>query len=181
MKITEYLFDLSEGFDEMLDKKIDKFLKIIDLEYKVDEVWEYIKESLKNNYTEISENEIITEAYYGIGFLLENDYKIDPNNIDIYINGLIDSYLHIKNKEEKNIELGNFKNYKEFLFFYFENYYISKDKKDKIDNILNKSENENYKKLIYEKCKEEFLKDLTIYELLETDFNDFLLNLESKI
>ena len=173
MKITEYLFDLSEGFDEILDKKIDNFLKILDMEYKVDDIWEIIKNSLKN-YRDISENEIITEAYYGIAYLLENDYKIDSDNIDIFINGLTDSYLHIKDKEGKNIELGNFKNNKEFMDFYFENYYLTKDKKEKIENILNKLDFKDYEKFIYEKCKEIFLKDLTIYELLEIDFNDFL-------
>lgn len=173
MKITEYLFDLSEGFDEILDKKIDNFLKILDMEYKVDHIWEIIKNSLKN-YRDISENEIITEAYYGIAYLLENDYKIDSDNIDIFINGLTDSYLHIKDKEGKNIELGNFQNNKEFMDFYFENYYLTKDKKEKIENILNKLDFKDYEKFIYKKCKEIFLKDLTIYELLEIDFNDFL-------
>jgi hypothetical protein len=161
MRITEYLFDLSEGFDEILDKKIDNFLKILDMEHKVDDIWEIIKNSLKN-YRDISENEIIIEAYYGIAYLLENDYKIDSDNIDIFINGLTDSYLHIKDKEGKNIELGNFQNNKEFMDFYFENYYLTKDKKEKIKNILNKLDFKDYEKFIYEKCKETFLEDLTI-------------------
>lgn len=181
MRITEYLFDLSEGFDEIFDKKIDNFLKILYMEHKVDDVWEYIKNSLKNNYREISEHEIITESYYAIEYLLENEYKIDSNNIDIFINGLTDSYLHIKDKEGKNIELSNFKDNKEFIEFYFENYYLTKDKIIKIENILNKLDFKDYEKFIYEKCKEIFLEDLTIYELLEIDFNDFLELLKNKM
>lgn len=181
MRITEYLFDLSENFDKKLDKKIDSFLKILDLEHKVDNVWEYMKKSLRNNYRAISEDEIITEAYYGIAYLLENEYKIDSDNIDFFINGLTNSYLHMKDKRGKNIELGSFKNVEEFMNFYFENYYLDNNKKDKIKNILSILEDQDYESWIYEKCKKFFLKKLTIYELLEVDFNKFLEILKKEI